>query len=1218
MRINKLNIRNINSLQGDVVIDFEKNPLKNSGIFAIVGDTGAGKTTILDAITLALYGEVPRKTHVSEVLTYGQIDGFAKVEFENQGKIFLAEFLIRRKGKKTDGTIDIIRSLAEWNIQDADFQYLTNKKSEVSPKVEEVSGLDIKRFTKSVLLAQGDFSAFLKANEEERSGLLESITGTEIYSQISEAAFAKQRDENGKLKELESKLGHVEVLSDLKRTVLEENQAELLAEIVTITEQKLVFETQKQQLERLSELEKDRLKLEINNEKLIVQKSDYELIENEIKLQKSIAPLFSGIENRKEQLGKLNDLTQEIMLQTEHLGTAQEGFKTLKFDLENLEKIFSDLEIVKNEMLPKYDEAIFLEGKINDIEGDLKKLIKSKNDIEKIISDKKNDEKNILNQNEVAENEKNTLESWIARNAIFSSLQENLVKIEEKRNVLQDIYRKNKDLDKDFSSKKVAHEKAIKAKIDDNNALEKVNAEVEKLRTAMLEMGCDLSVSDAVTFRQSLTERAEKLQENINHLENLLEYSREHRKVLAELYKYEEKLDSSEVQEIYVYKEILSSMDLLDEAKYQRDFKKHSFAFYDFIKISREELHDGAACPVCFSTSHPFRESHFANKELYKTEAEKELKTAEEQLAIVEKNHQKLIAKQADLRQEIQSFIKYKEAKYEGKIEDAHHKIDSFEEKIAKIKESFESEHFENTDLIFLHENLILLKSELVNLTATRKKFDELSKKMSEAKSNKNDREKTVQTHQAKIDLAFSEMQNVEKQLIIQQKDFNITVNALDEILNLYGKKFDLEDAKETFELLKTKQNEWSAAKDKLNNFEKNNTQREGDLKGIRATLESALQNLTKLNDEIATKNTDLEGFKKTIFELVKEKNPTLERQILLQNLEQNTQKINSEKEAKSEAEKALITQKILFEANEKQQKDAVLNLEKIENTLQASLKNLPFTSLDELENAIQSPEEIKILEDKLQQFNNEILKSKQSIADNKKVLDALIETTKSYPELENILNEISIFNQKISEKNQLFGANKERLTKDKKAKENSLSILQSIDKQQVEYNRWKALSDLIGAADGKKFRIFAQTLTLRQLVEFANHHLEKLSGRYKIDCANDESLRLDIVDIWHADSRRSMNTLSGGEGFLVSLALALGLSEMAGRNTQIQSLFIDEGFGTLDEATLDTAISTLENLQSQGKTIGIISHVKELKERISTKIQVKKKGNGFSEVEIS
>ena len=93
------------------------------------------------------------------------------------------------------------------------------------------------------------------------------------------------------------------------------------------------------------------------------------------------------------------------------------------------------------------------------------------------------------------------------------------------------------------------------------------------------------------------------------------------------------------------------------------------------------------------------------------------------------------------------------------------------------------------------------------------------------------------------------------------------------------------------------------------------------------------------------------------------------------------------------------------------------------------------------------------------------------------------------------------------------------------------------------------------------------------------------------------------------------MNTLSGGETFLVSLALALGLSDLAGRNTQIESLFIDEGFGTLDEQTLDTAISSLENLQSQGKTIGIISHVPALKERISTQIRMVQKGNGFSEI---
>ena len=160
-------------------------------------------------------------------------------------------------------------------------------------------------------------------------------------------------------------------------------------------------------------------------------------------------------------------------------------------------------------------------------------------------------------------------------------------------------------------------------------------------------------------------------------------------------------------------------------------------------------------------------------------------------------------------------------------------------------------------------------------------------------------------------------------------------------------------------------------------------------------------------------------------------------------------------------------------------------------------------------------------------------------------------------------------------------------------------------------------LKDIIGSADGKVFRAFAQGLTLKKLTELANRHLLQLNGRYLIHKPNDKDLALEIIDQHHANNIRSIHTLSGGESFLVSLALALGLSDLAGRNTQIKSLFIDEGFGTLDESALDLAITTLENLQSIGKRIGVISHVHALKERITTQIQVQKKGSGFSDLVI-
>ncbi len=200
----------------------------------------------------------------------------------------------------------------------------------------------------------------------------------------------------------------------------------------------------------------------------------------------------------------------------------------------------------------------------------------------------------------------------------------------------------------------------------------------------------------------------------------------------------------------------------------------------------------------------------------------------------------------------------------------------------------------------------------------------------------------------------------------------------------------------------------------------------------------------------------------------------------------------------------------------------------------------------------------------------------------------------------------------------QAVGALTEKLRQNNLRKSESVSFLKNIEKQAAEHGRWAKLNDIIGMADGKKFRIFAQGLTLKKLVVLANRHLKSLNGRYYIQKGSDNDLELNIVDTFQAENVRSMNTLSGGESFLVSLALALGLSDMAGRNTIIRSLFIDEGFGTLDEATLDMVVTTLENLQAKGKTIGIISHVKALKERISTQIQVLKRSNGFSEIQVS
>ena len=169
----------------------------------------------------------------------------------------------------------------------------------------------------------------------------------------------------------------------------------------------------------------------------------------------------------------------------------------------------------------------------------------------------------------------------------------------------------------------------------------------------------------------------------------------------------------------------------------------------------------------------------------------------------------------------------------------------------------------------------------------------------------------------------------------------------------------------------------------------------------------------------------------------------------------------------------------------------------------------------------------------------------------------------------------------------------------------------------EAEALRWGRLKELIGSADGAKFSRFAQSLTLRQLIGLANEHLQVLAERYRLMAADGDELDLRIVDLYQANVDRPMESLSGGESFLASLALALGLSELASRHHPIDSLFIDEGFGTLDSETLEIALSALENLRSRGKTIGLISHVDLLKERLATQVRVLRGPGGTSRIEV-
>lgn len=284
---------------------------------------------------------------------------------------------------------------------------------------------------------------------------------------------------------------------------------------------------------------------------------------------------------------------------------------------------------------------------------------------------------------------------------------------------------------------------------------------------------------------------------------------------------------------------------------------------------------------------------------------------------------------------------------------------------------------------------------------------------------------------------------------------------------------------------------------------------------------------------------------------------------------------------------------------------------------LENQVKLVGFEDLKSCQTAILNSETAKALRDKKQALLLAIQTLIEQIKDHQCELDKLQEKDDKNVDLEALLSLQNETNtkQETTRKEQVeISVNLATQTQTKATIEQLQTQLQNLEKDNL---KWELLDKYIGNADGKKFATFAQGLTLSRLMALANRRLIDLSDRYLLDKPNEQDDdELMIVDQYMGSERRSVKTLSGGETFMISLSLALALSDLASKNIKLDSLFIDEGFGTLDPETLDLALNTLEKLQQEAqKNIGIISHVESIKERIATQIRLERNNRGFSQI---
>ncbi|EGI6810717.1 exonuclease subunit SbcC [Escherichia coli] len=305
----------------------------------------------------------------------------------------------------------------------------------------------------------------------------------------------------------------------------------------------------------------------------------------------------------------------------------------------------------------------------------------------------------------------------------------------------------------------------------------------------------------------------------------------------------------------------------------------------------------------------------------------------------------------------------------------------------------------------------------------------------------------------------------------------------------------------------------------------------------------------------------------------------------------------------------------------QQQEVQAAQNQQKVQAQFDAALQNSVFSDQQAFLAALMDEQTLTQLEQLKQNLENQrrqaqtlATQAAETLAQHQQHRPGGLDLTLTAEQIQQVLAQT---NQKLRENTTLQGEIRQQLKQDADNRQQQQTLMQQIAQTTQQVEDWGYLNSLIGSKEGDKFRKFAQGLTLDNLVHLANQQLTRLHGRYLLQRKASEALEVEVVDTWQADAVRDTRTLSGGESFLVSLALALALSDLVSHKTRIDSLFLDEGFGTLDSETLDTALDALDALNASGKTIGVISHVEAMKERIPVQIKVKKiNGLGYSKLE--
>jgi len=1280
MKILAIRGNNLASLAGAFEVDFEAEPLVSAGLFAISGPTGAGKSTLLDALCLALFDDTPRLRNAGgrgielpdvgtettlpndrrNILRRGCVEAQAEVDFRgNDGVGYRARWSVRRARSKANGKLQQ-SEMSLCRIED--LQPVGGRlKSEVLPAIAARIGLSFEQFTRAVLLAQNEFFTFLKAGEDERATLLQTLTATDRFEVLSRRAYERNKLEQQKLEALKAQLAHQQPLAAEERAHLEEARAGTKAALAEQEALERQLQTQLQWHRDLDLAREREAGARTMLDRALAQREAASARREHLARVEAVQPARAMVAETERLAREHGSATARAAQAEAAVEAAASVVATANAGRIAADAALADAEAVQQHFHPLIARARQLDTEIAALRPEHTKAARAREEAAAALAKVRND----ADGNAVARSTTlarlETAHAWLAASAQLAPLAEGWIKWDSllehaaiERRARFAAGAKLQQLTQQAGSEAEALKAALNTQAATAQELARRETEVATTTNALkcFDVAALAARRCGIEAKQQATQAAEGLWRELC----TLQAQRNDLATQCETQRQAVTANQTRAAELRALRPAAEAAFAQADQSWKVVFE----ATQASVEALRTQLRPDAPCPVCGGVDHPYVARHPAfDDALTRLAGERERCQSVLHALTIE---EQALTKDTAARDRQGAEIAPRLTALDQQLAALH---DAWREALQGLGELFAPSPADDGAAIsaWLAACNTELRRAAQTLAADEVAYRDAQEKRQAAQQALDDSRKAehvareaVTRLQAAADRTAAALQSaVEMHAQCETRLADLLAQLEPAYLQPASDARPWRTAWEADPAAyhagcRESVAEWSAKQDAATALRAEITRLDTEAVGIARLVEQTRLQQRQADaaaDELRRALDAKEAARRTVFAGM----PLAARSGPPPPIPADTLTVA---EIEAALDGALGAARERRDACERAAKEAGQQLASRQST-HAELARQAATIAESVRCAVETLDEwlvafnrqqnrqgeianldlpavrfllvqdaawIATEREALQQFEAAVASANGGL-DSMRNLREAHERNRPTPPVPGIdtpdalqaaLAATVIAITALRDK---LGELELALRRDAEVREHSAKLAEAIDAQTRAARIWWQMNELIGAADGKKFRNYAQQLTLDILLAYANSHLKDLARRYRLERVPN-SLGLMVVDQDMGNEQRSVHSLSGGESFLVSLALALGLASLSSHRVQVESLFIDEGFGSLDSDTLRVAIDALDSLQSLGRMVGVISHVPEMTERIGTRIHVKRLPGGQSRVVVT